>query len=146
MTERQIDYEAVFQSLPTPVLLMTPDLLMVDMNRSYERVSGRSREELLGVRVFDAFPDNPSEPASTGQSNLAESLRRVVATGEKNVMPLQRYDVEVSGSVGKFEERYWCPVNVPVLDADGNVALVLHAVEEVSDLIRKFVEAEAANA
>jgi PAS domain S-box-containing protein len=146
MTERQVDFEAVFQSLPTPVLLMTPDLLIVDMNRGYERNCGRTREELIGRLLFDAFPDNPSEPASTGSSNLAESLRKVVATREKDVMALQRYDVEIAGSVGKFEERYWCPVNVPVLDADGNVALVLHAVEEVSGLIRKFVEAEAANA
>ena len=61
-------------------------------------------------------------------------------------MPLQRYDVEVAGSPGAFHERYWCPVNVPVRSPDGSVKYLLHVVEEVSDLIRKFVEAEAASA
>jgi hypothetical protein len=61
-------------------------------------------------------------------------------------MALQRYDVEAAANPGDFAERYWCPVNVPVKDAEGRVMLVLHAVEEVSDLIRKFVEAQAAGA
>jgi len=37
-------------------------------------------------------------------------------------------------------------VNVAVMDPDGKVTMLIHLVEEVSDLIRKFVDAEAANA
>lgn len=35
-----------------------------------------------------------------------------------------------------WEERYWSPVNVPVFAPDGSVALLLHRVEEVTELIR----------
>jgi PAS domain-containing protein len=141
-----IDYAAVFQSLPMPVLLLTPDFVMLDCNAAYTRISGRTAGELRGTNVLEAFPDNPTDPGATGTTNLGESLRRCLATAEADTMALQRYDVEVPGSPGEFAERYWCPVNVPVKDAEGSVVLVVHAVEEVSDLIRKFVEAQAAGA
>lgn len=125
---------------------MSPDFIMIDMNSAYQRVSGRSRDELLGRNVFDAFPDNPSEPGVSANSNLGESLRRVLATARPDTMPLQRYDVEAIDRPGEFAERYWCPVNIPVPGPDGQVALIIHAVEEVPDLIKKFVEAETAGA
>lgn len=146
MTEPQIDYKEVFRTLPTPILLITPELSIIDMNQAYLRISGKSREELVGRNVFDAFPDNPAEPSSTSTARLGTSLHHVLDTGERDVMPIQRYDVEVPGSPGTFEERYWCPENVPMRGPDGQVAVIIHAVEEVSALIRMFVEAEAANA
>lgn len=146
MPTPQVDYVAVFDRLPIPTLLMTPDLVIVDANKAYEGISGRSRDELAGQQVLEAFPENPSEPAAGGPSDLAESLRRVIESGEPDVMGLQRYDVEVPSVPGVFKERYWCPMNVPVVDPDGNVTLIIHSVEEVSDLIRKFVEAQAASA
>lgn len=146
MPTTQVDYEAVFRSLPVPVLLLTPDFVMVDANSAYEQVSGHSRAELSGRGIFEVFPDNPSEPGISASSNLSESLRRVAQSGQPDMMALQRYDVEVPGKPGVFEERYWLPVNVPVLGPDGTVHLFVHSAEEVSDLIRKYVEAQAANA
>lgn len=145
MTTPQIDYMAVFQNLPTPVLLLTPEFIIADMNLAYLQVTGRTREELLGRHVFDAFPDDPSEPSSTGSRNISASLRQVLATGERDSMPLQKYDVEVPGHPGVFEERYWSPVNAPVFGPDGRVVLIANWVEEVSDLVRQFAEAQAAS-
>jgi PAS domain S-box-containing protein len=146
MSKPQIDYAAVFENLPVPCLLLTPDYVMIDANPAYEQITGRSRDQLAGQSVFDAFPDNPSEPAATGTLNLNASLRRAAETGERDVMALQRYDVEVPGHPGVFTERYWCPVNVPVMGSGGELTMLVHVVEEVSDLIAKFVEAEAARA
>ncbi|HVB45778.1 MAG TPA: PAS domain-containing protein [Streptosporangiaceae bacterium] len=146
MTGQLVDYEAIFHNLPIPALVLTPQLKIVDMNQSYLQISGRPREGLVGKDLFEAFPENPDEPSSTSAANLGASLQRVLATRASDVMPLQRYDVEVPGSPGEFRERYWCPENVPVIDDSGQVRFIVHVVEEVSDLIRKFVEAEAANA
>ena len=146
MSESQVDYKSVFQNLPVPILLMAPDYTIAGANSAYENISGKSCRDLIGHSVFEAFPDNPSEPAATGSRNLRESLRRAAETGERDVMALQRYDVEVPGRPGVFQERYWCPMNVPVTDSGGQVTMLIHLVEEVSDLIRKFVDAEAANA
>ncbi|MFE4754118.1 PP2C family protein-serine/threonine phosphatase [Streptomyces mirabilis] len=131
-----IDYAEVYQALPSPVLLLTPDMVVADANRTFARVSGRSLAEMLGRSVFDVFPDNPSDPWASGPRVLRASLERVLATGGPDTMALQKYSVEVPDRPGVFEERYWSPVNVPLLDADGRVSLIVHRVEEVTALIR----------
>ncbi|CAM5713066.1 hypothetical protein STAFG_1781 [Streptomyces afghaniensis 772] len=136
MTDSAIDYTAVFQALPGMVALLTPELVYADVNEEFVRVSGRSREQLVGHYLFDVFPDNPNDPASTGMRNLEASLYRVLATGERDAMALQRYDVEDPERPGQWQERYWSPVNAPLLGPDGKVALILHRVEEVTELIR----------
>ncbi|MEV7512760.1 PP2C family protein-serine/threonine phosphatase [Streptomyces sp. NPDC090085] len=136
MAEAGIDYAAVFRALPGMVALLTPDLRYADVSDEFLRGSGRTREHLVGRYLFDVFPDNPDDPAASGTRNLGASLRRVLATGEPDTMALQRYDVESVDSPGEWEERYWSPVNAPVLDADGRVVLLVHRVEEVTALIK----------
>jgi PAS domain-containing protein len=144
MTGTQIDYMAVYRQLPFPVLLLTPEFVIADMNMAYLRVAGRTREELLGRYVFDAFPDNPADPSASGVRDLRESLCRVLASGEPDALPFMHYDVEEPGSPGVFARRYWCPVNAPVLGADGRIALIAECVEEISDRVQRFVGGLAA--
>ncbi|MEV0173874.1 SpoIIE family protein phosphatase [Streptomyces sp. NPDC050803] len=136
MSDTAIDYAAVFRALPGMVALLTPEFVFADVNEEFLQQAGRGRQDLLGHYLFDVFPDNPSDPAATGMRNLAASLRRVVATGERDAMALQRYDVESAERPGQWEERYWSPVNAPVLGPNGKVVLLVHRVEEVTELIR----------
>ncbi|MEU8121043.1 SpoIIE family protein phosphatase [Spirillospora sp. NPDC049024] len=136
MSGVEIDYGAVFQALPSAVALLRPDLVYVDVNEAFLQIAGRTREQLVGRYLFDVFPDNPNDPTATGMRNLEASLRRVAATGERDAMALQRYDVEDSERPGVWQERYWSPVNTPIPGPDGEVALLLHRVEEVTELIR----------
>ena len=135
MTDPGIDYGAVFNALPGMVALLTPELVYVDANEDFLRNSGRTREQVIGRYLFDVFPDNTNDPAATGMHNLAASLGRVVATGERDTMAVQRYDVESAEQPGRWAERYWSPVNAPVLGPDGRVVLLVHRVEEVTELI-----------
>ncbi|MFD5403522.1 PP2C family protein-serine/threonine phosphatase [Streptomyces griseorubiginosus] len=136
MSDTSIDYAAVFQALPGMVALLTPELVFTDVNEEFLSVSGRRREDVMGHYLFDVFPDNPNDPGATGMRNLAASLRRVLDTGERDAMALQRYDVEDPERPGEWQVRYWSPVNAPVLGPDGKVALLVHRVEEVTELMR----------
>ncbi|MFE9634588.1 PP2C family protein-serine/threonine phosphatase [Streptomyces sp. NPDC006463] len=136
MYRPETDYKAVFRALPGAVALLTPDLVYQEANDAFLVMSGRTREQVIGRYLFDVFPDNPHDPAATGMRNLSASLQRVAATGERDAMALQRYDVEDPDRPGEWDERYWSPVNVPVFAPDGTVALLLHRVEEVTELIR----------
>ncbi|MCL8009631.1 PP2C family protein-serine/threonine phosphatase [Streptomyces sp. AS02] len=136
MNETAIDYAAVFQALPGMVALLTPELVYADANEDFQRLSGRTREQLVGRYIFDVFPENPNDPAATGMRDVRASMLRVVATGERDTMALQRYDVEDPMLPGHWEERYWSPINAPVRGPHGKVEFVLHRVEEVTELIR----------
>lgn len=134
-TEESIDYSALFAATPAPYLILTTELVICEVNQAYLAATARSRDELLGQHIFDAFPDNPDNPDADGVRNLGASLRRVVATGKPDVLALLRYDVP-TGS-GGFEERWWSPFNVPVLADDGSVALVIHWAEDATAYIRQ---------
>jgi serine phosphatase RsbU (regulator of sigma subunit) len=136
MTDTEIDYAAVFQALPGMVALLTPDLVVADVNEEFLRGAGRTREQMVGRYLFDVFPDNPNNPSASGMRNLAASLQRVATSGERDAMALQRYDVESPDRPGEWEERYWSPINAPVPGRDGKVALLVHRVEEVTELIK----------
>jgi len=52
-------------------------------------------------------------------------------------MAVQKYDIPRPASEGGgFEERYWSPLNVPVLGADGSVELIIHNVTDVTEAAR----------
>ncbi|MFE3452512.1 SpoIIE family protein phosphatase [Nonomuraea sp. NPDC059194] len=136
MNASEIDYEAVFQSLPSAVALFTTDLVYADVNETFLRMLGRTRDQVVGRCLSDAFPDDPEVPAVTGMCKLRDSLRWVAATGERDAMTLHRYDVESLDRPRVWEERYWSAVCVPVFGPDGRVALLLHQEEDITELIR----------
>ena len=52
--------------MPTPYLVMTPDLVIVDANPAYLATTGRTLEDIVGRPVFEAFPGNPSDSEADG--------------------------------------------------------------------------------
>ncbi|MEU4268995.1 SpoIIE family protein phosphatase [Streptomyces sp. NPDC026092] len=136
MRNPQIDYGAVFRALPGMVALLTPDLLYADANEDFLRLAGRTRDQLVGRYIFDVFPEHPDEPAAAGMRETRESMLRVVTSGERDTMALLRYDIEDTGRPGRWVEHFWSPVNAPVFGPDGSVVLIVHRVEEVTELIR----------
>jgi signal transduction histidine kinase/CheY-like chemotaxis protein len=133
MTAR-IDYRRLFEATPTPYLILDAGLWIVAVNDAYLRATMTTRETLLGRFMFDAFPDNPSDPQATGVRNLRASLEAVLRTREADIMAIQKYDIRDTG--GGFEERFWTPINTPVLGDDGAVELIIHRVEDVTEFVR----------
>ena len=57
-----------------------------------------------------AFPSNPDDPASsTNEAELRASFAKVLATGEPDMLPVQRYPIPLEGPDGTvtFDERFW---------------------------------------
>ncbi|MFI1766198.1 PP2C family protein-serine/threonine phosphatase [Streptomyces sp. NPDC020800] len=130
-----IDYQALFAATPSPYLVLGPALVILDVNAAYCRATGRSRDDLVGQHLFDAFPDNPADSKADGVRNLSASLHRVLHSQEPDTMAVQKYDIPVPAHPGVFEERWWSPVNTPVLGPDGQVAWIIHRVEDVTEFV-----------
>ncbi|MEU5317826.1 ATP-binding protein [Streptomyces sp. NPDC021056] len=126
------DFRRLFDAVLSPLLVLTPDFTIVEVNRAYLTAT-RTERAIVGRPVFDVFPDNPDDPSADGVANLRRSLEAVVATGRTDTMALQRYDIPAED--GGFAERYWSPVNSPVLDAEGELSYIIHRVEDVTEFV-----------
>ena len=140
-TAPQPDFRALFESAPGCFLVLDPELVIVAVSDAYLQSTMTRRADLVGRYVFDVFPDNPDEPGAEGVRNLRASLARVLRDKTSDAMAVQKYDIRrPPEDGGGFEERFWSPSNVPVLDADGAVAYVIHQVQDVTDLVRQREE------
>ncbi len=128
------DFRSLFDATLSPLLILSPDFTIVEVNRAYLAAT-RTERSIVGRMIFEVFPDNPGDPSADGVANLRRSLESVVATGRTDVMALQRYDIP-TGEERAFAERYWSPVNTPVVDAEGRVTYVIHRVEDVTEFVR----------
>jgi signal transduction histidine kinase len=131
------DFRILFESAPGLYLVLAPDFTIVAVSDAYLEATMTKRSEILGRGLFDVFPDNPNDPNATGEANLRASLGRVLELRAPDAMAVQKYDIRRPKSEGGgFEERFWSPVNSPVLGPDGTLAYIIHRVEDVTDFLR----------
>ena len=124
-----------FEAAPMPLLLLDPGpgLHIVHANSAYATATMVDRRKVAGEKLFNVFPDNPGDPFADGAANIFDSLRVVAETGQPHAMAVQRYDIR--NQAGVFVERYWRPVNSPVLDENGELIFILNEVLDVTGKI-----------
>ncbi len=145
-TER-VDFQAIFEASPVLCVIVLPNppaFTIVAVSNAYLKATNTTREYLMGKGLFEAFPENPADPAPEGERNLRASLERVLITCTPHSVPVQKYDVRRSEKDGGgFEERYWSDINVPVMGATNEIEYIIHRVEDVTDLIRHRISETA---
>ena len=131
-------YQSIFTSSPIGAYVLSPseDPVILDVNEAFLCNVAHTREQLVGQRLFVALPappDDPDDPASNGVMALRNSLARVIATGQPQSMPTQRYPIRSRGPDGKevFVERFWNATNTPIFDAAGKLLCIYHVSIEV---------------
>ena len=132
--EIQTDFRTIFESVPGLYLVLLPDLTIHAVSDAYTKATLTKRREIIGKQLFDVFPDNPDDATADGVSNLRASLKYVLKHKVTHTMAVQKYDIRRPD--GTFEERYWSPVNKPVLNVTDEVIYIIHRVEDVTDLVR----------
>ncbi|MFJ2008108.1 PP2C family protein-serine/threonine phosphatase [Streptomyces chartreusis] len=134
MTTAKIDFEELFDAAPNPYLVLDADLVIRHANRAYLQVTTRTREELIGQYVSEAFPNTPAAPNVA--RDFVASLQRVLASGEPDSVAPQRFDVPLAGHAGDLEERWWSGTSSPVLGPDGSVKWIIARAEDVTEFMR----------
>jgi PAS domain S-box-containing protein len=132
------DLSRIFAATPNPYLLLRADpprFTIVAVNEAYLRATGTTREAMLGRGLFEVFPDNPEDATASGVSDLRSSLDRVLRDKAPDAMGVQKYDIPFRDGSGRFEVKYWSPINTPVEDADGQVDYIIHRVEDVTEFM-----------
>ncbi|MFU8814592.1 MAG: chemotaxis protein CheB [Pseudomonadales bacterium] len=135
----RIHFQRLFESAPGLYLVLEPErYTIVTASDAYLEAVGTERAAITGRPLFEMFPDDPDDPQADGVQNLAASLARVKSQGRADVLALQRYPVPKAD--GGFDERFWSALNAPVYGLDGELAYIIHRVEDVTPFIRLMRE------
>lgn len=126
-----INYQKIFELVTDLYIILSTDLIILDVNRALEKASMRTKEELIGHYLFEVFPDNPNDKTANGVSNLSKSLQSVLTQKKSHTMAVQKYDIQRPD--GNFEVRYWSPVNTPVLNSENEIEYIIHRVQDVTE-------------
>ncbi|HUQ49534.1 MAG TPA: PAS domain-containing protein [Terriglobales bacterium] len=109
---------------------------IVDVNEAYLAATMTTREQLIARNIFEMFPKNPAEANADGPQNLRASLDRARLHKRADKMPVQRYDIARRKAGDDFEERYWSPINIPIIDSAGTVTHIMHRVQDVTAAVK----------
>lgn len=133
------DFLKIFNSLPGLFIVIKTDFTVVATSDNYAMTAMKTRDEMVGRRFFDLFPVDPLEPEY--RNTVRSSFERVIATGQEDIMPQQKYRLKVPESEGGgYEDRFWGSVNSPVLGADGKVQYIVRRVEDITKLVTQQEE------
>lgn len=124
-------FRSLFEGVPGLLIVLKPgDYEIVAVSDAYLAATNTTRDRLVGTRLFDAFEEDPSHPSPDAYASLRGSLARVVSERRADVIGVHRFPMRRADGV--FEERWWSPVSAPVLSPDGEVAYIIHRVEDVT--------------
>ena len=133
---RAPDFQELFRWVPGLYLVLEPDFTIVAVSDAYLHATMTKRDDVLGRGIFEVFPDNPDDPLADGARNLRASLERVIKKQIADRMDVQKYDIRrPSEEGGGFEERYWSPLNSPVLGVNGKLTHIIHQADDVTELV-----------
>jgi PAS domain S-box-containing protein len=124
----------VLEASPDAYLVLSHNFTMYMASHAYLQVTQTKRQDIIGKSFFDVFPDNPLNEKATGLRNLKASFEKVLQTRKPHRLPVQHYEIRIGD---KSEDRYWSPINTPVLNSNGEVDFIIHRVVDVTELTKK---------
>jgi signal transduction histidine kinase/ActR/RegA family two-component response regulator len=135
------DFRTLFESAPGCYLVLNADRVIVAASDAYLQETSASRAEIIGQEVFDVCCDPGSPGESADAEDLRASLDRACRGHAPDTMAVQKYEVRLPEAEGEAEGggtdiRYRSRVNSPVFDSRGELAYIIHQVEDITGYLR----------
>ncbi|MFZ1250209.1 MAG: ATP-binding protein [Candidatus Microsaccharimonas sp.] len=139
-----LNFEKLFVALGTPYIIFDasdPDCTILEENEAHAAIAMVNREDVIGKKLLDAFPDTSEQYKKTGKSELAESIRRVATTGKTEVMPVFGYDIKDRNGI--LKTKFWEVTHSPVFEGKKIVAVMQQSKDITQNVIAEKKLAQA---
>ncbi len=119
------DFGLNYQRMPQASMTLDRELKFKNANEAYCKAVDRKRDDLIGLYLFDAFPDTAErmEPFLT-------ALRKTL-DGEITHLELQPYKLLLTD--GRLEDRLWNIENQPLYSTEGAIIGVVQYCKDVTE-------------
>ncbi len=128
-------FRLILNNVPVRLIVLSATLEIIAATDLLLLTTRLLRDDILGRNLFDVFPVLPNSPKKNGLSMLRKSLQHVLETRTAHTMGVQRYDLPSPHPEEGFQIRYWVSSNTPILDESGNVRMIIHCSEDVSEIV-----------
>lgn len=127
-------YRNLFETAAGKILVLLPrSYEIVAVSKDYLKATLTREEDLVGRRFLEVLQNAPADLIADGFRTLEASLRRVESLKTRDIMAIMPFPIALPG--GGFEERFWSPVNSPVLNTEGEIEFIIHRLEDVTEVI-----------
>ncbi|TGE27341.1 PAS domain-containing protein [Hymenobacter metallicola] len=131
MPAEVVDFQLIFDSLPTPHLILSPALVVEAANEAMCRILHRSPAQLVGLDGLAVLPASAAGPEHTA-TVWRTALLDVLQHRSVQTLDIQRYDLRRTN--GSVSTRYWQATLRPMLQSGALrniVCRVLDVTEQV---------------
>ena len=137
---QELDFRMLFESVPGSYLVLNVDRVIVAVSDAFLRETGSSRADIVSRGIFDIFPGGSADSGEaivTEAADLHASLDRVCRDRVPDTMAVQKHEVSLPDADGGGTEiRYRSRVNSPVFDPHGELAYIIHKVDDITSYVR----------
>jgi PAS domain S-box-containing protein len=127
----EINFKALFEEAHGSILVLNPSFTILAISDAFIEATYTKREDLVGKYFFDVFQDTKN---TTAVAETKASLEYVLKNKKPHLMPMLR--MEIKNLAGVVEEKYWNPINKPILTKDNKVQYIIHIVKELTEFVK----------
>jgi signal transduction histidine kinase/ActR/RegA family two-component response regulator len=138
----KVTFRQCFEKIPGLYLILkAEDYEIVAASDAYLNATMTERSAIIGKEFFEVFPSDPGTLQANGVERMRDSLEIVKTEHHANTVSATRYPIPRRKSKRSgFEQRWWNSVNAPVINSKGDIEYIIHRLEDVTPIVRRFKE------
>ena len=122
-----LDFAAIFADAPVAAMVLDRELRFVAANGAYQRMVGKTEDEVRNRYVFDVFPEDPERVEA-----MLAIFRETLSGGTPAIEDFPY----VMGADGARVERWFTASHAPLKGADGDIGYLVQYSQDVTDRVR----------